>query len=134
MNYEIIADMPVVNKILDTAAREIFQATGVKVVLSIQPDVQFDEARDTKILKQLVTSHFDISWNKILSPTKAYDVIDARHTYIFIAHNVIGRSLKNCASDCGRNDHTTAWHAVEKIKHFYDIKDKLTNSIELIKY
>lgn len=133
MLHNSILSLPSVQRILSTAAAEIENITGEKVSCYIKPNVQYDEERDVPVLKHLVEMHFGVNWKALSTPCRKQTKVDARHTYMYIAHTIIGRSLQKCANDVGRSDHTSTWHAIEKINHFYDIKDKLIYSVEKIK-
>ncbi len=134
MNVTSIVKMPVVFKILEAAADEIFNETGHRFTCFVR-ELEKPELWHLKAtLANLVSLHFDLSWEEIISNSKAGLRPDARHCYMYLAHTVLRLSHKEVATDCRRSDHTSSVNAVNKIERMYYVKDDLAKTVDKIKY
>jgi chromosomal replication initiator protein len=87
------------------------------------------------LLKKLVCVHFGVTWEDILSLSRdrKSGLTDARHTYMYLAHEILKFTHVEIARQCHKKDHTTVVHACKKIKGFYDVGESLAIDVETIK-
>lgn len=133
MSYTRIEEMPCVVSAIRRAEMEIRELVGKDVSLRID-QISYDETERKTILQEIVCNYFQVSWSQIAAKSRSNkeNVVDARHTYMYLAHTICKCTLVEVAQDCGR-DHTTAVHAVQKIKDYYKVKDHFTVHVDAIK-
>lgn len=64
---------------------------------------------------ELVTRHYDVTVDEILSPVRTRRVVEPRQMGMYLAYRFSGRSLPEIGRRFGGRDHTTVLHAARKI-------------------
>lgn len=128
-----IEEEPNVRKVLRRAEVVIEAITGKVVRLHVNRDYEVCPDYLNK-LQGLVCEHFNVTWQQLVSKKRyrTSGLIDARHTYMYLASSLLKFSL----ADIGRHldrDHTSVIHAKKKIEGFYYVGDPLIRDIETIK-
>ena len=91
------------------------------------PRVRIDD-----ILK-IVSRHFKIPRNDILSSRRSRDVVRPRQIAMYLAKSLTSRSLPEIGRQFGGRDHTTVLHSVRKVEQLMRDDGDLCQEIELLK-
>ena len=128
-----LEELPCVQTVLYDAKKEIKKLTGEDVMITITHRRVEDNERKS-VLQEIVCNYFNVSWKQMVSPvrTKHDSLVEARHAYMYLAHNVAKYTLTDVARDLNR-DHTSVVHACKKVNGFYEVGDPLVTAIENIK-
>lgn len=116
------------------------QLTGEQITVPLAEKTLADliRARETRrvhiddILK-IVSRHFKIAKNEILSPRRSRDVVRPRQIAMYLAKSLTSRSLPEIGRRFGGRDHTTVLHSVRKVQQLIKSDDNLQQEIELLK-
>lgn len=130
MNWKKIDELPCVKAILQKAEQEIFDLTAAHVVLNVAVRGQAEDRKE--ILQHTVCTFFNVGWKDIASRSRSSEIIEPRHVYMYLAQALCGLTPGEAAADCGRRDRTTAIHAFNKIKGYYEVKDSYINKVEAL--
>ena len=130
--------MPIVRELVEDARLKIMQLTGVLVRISVE-EIPADQMEQMlAYILDRVCETFDVSTAdmKSVKRTAITGLVDARHTFFYIAHELRGISCTRVGAYCKR-DHTTVLHACNKIAGFYHTNDdviiKVNQVIDKIK-
>ncbi len=116
------------------------QLTGEQITVPLAEKTLADliRARETRrvhiddILK-IVSRHFKIAKNEILSPRRSRDVVRPRQIAMYLAKSLTSRSLPEIGRRFGGRDHTTVLHSVRKVQQLIENDNALLQEIELLK-
>ncbi len=116
------------------------QLTGEQITVPLAEKTLADliRARETRrvhiddILK-IVSRHFKIAKNEILSPRRSRDVVRPRQIAMYLAKSLTSRSLPEIGRRFGGRDHTTVLHSVRKVQQLMKDDGNLEQEIELLK-
>lgn len=84
------------------------------------------------ILK-LVSKHFKVPRNDLLSSRRSRDVVRPRQIAMYLAKSLTSRSLPEIGRRFGGRDHTTVLHSVRKVEQMMKDDGELQQEIELLK-
>lgn len=134
MSYSRIEEMPCVIAAIRKAEVEITGMIGKDVSLRID-QISYDKTERKNILQEIVCDYFRVTWKQIASKSRSNkeNVVDARHTYMYLAHKVCKYTVSEVAKDCGGRDHSTAVNAIAKIRGYYKVNDHFISHVEAIK-
>ena len=116
------------------------QLTGEPITVPLAEKTLTDliRARETRrvhiddILK-IVSRHFKIARNEILSPRRSRDVVRPRQIAMYLAKSLTSRSLPEIGRRFGGRDHTTVLHSVRKVQQLMNDDGDLQQEIERLK-
>lgn len=108
---------PITVDLAETAIRDLLQGSEPKRV------------RIDDILK-VVSRHFNVSRNDILSPRRHRSVVWPRQIGMYLAKTMTQRSLPEIGRRFGNRDHTTVLHAIRKIEGVLGGNVQLRNEID----
>lgn len=127
--------IPVINKIITDAEATLLELTGYDVELTIKlksPGTLTRDEASLIMLQKLVCETFNVSWNEVLSKRRNANIVDARHTYLYILITSFGYINFHAAQHLGV-DHTTVTHAVKKMKQYIGVGDRVAEKVTFIK-
>lgn len=131
-----IAESRAVKNALRNCSNEIYQLTGISVKVGI--NLQFcnpESSEKVNSLQQLVCREFNLTWPQITGKRiEGLPVIDARHTFMYLAYLFLNMTQYQIVQECRKKDHTTVHYAVYKINRCYQIKDDVTQKVERVKF
>jgi chromosomal replication initiation ATPase DnaA len=130
----LVERLPVVQHVLENARNEIEQLTGIHVRLTVEQLPKDKTDKMLQLIADLVCAEFAVSWEQ-LKGKKRYtgnDLIDARHTFMYIAHRVKGFSCIVTGKYVGNKNHSTVLHASRKIMGYIKMSDPVVGRIKKI--
>lgn len=116
------------------------QLTGEPITVPLAEKTLADlvrsrEGRRVRIedILKLVSRHFKVARNDILSSRRSRDVVRPRQIAMYLAKSLTSRSLPEIGRRFGGRDHTTVLHSVRKIEQMMKDDGDLMQEIELLK-
>ena len=82
---------------------------------------------------EVVTEHFNISMEQIISKSRSGDIAKARQIAMFLCKNMTDTSLDVIGSFLGGRDHSTVIHGIKKITDEYQHNAIIRTLIDTIK-
>ncbi|WDR06927.1 chromosomal replication initiator protein DnaA [Devosia rhodophyticola] len=97
--------------------------------------IRSQEARRVRIedILRIVSRHFKVPRNELLSARRSRDVVRPRQIAMFLAKALTSRSLPEIGRRFGGRDHTTVLHSVRKVEQMMKDDGELCQEIELLK-
>lgn len=116
------------------------QLTGEPITVGLAEKTLADliRARETRRVRiedilKVVSRHFKIARNDILSARRSRDVVRPRQIAMYLAKALTSRSLPEIGRRFGGRDHTTVLHSVRKVEQLMKDDGELQQEIELLK-
>lgn len=132
MSWQKINEMPCVLDAMRRVEKEIELMTGIAVILQISAiEISGDDRK--KILQDIITSYFKITWHQVECKEKYRASVNARHIYMYLARTALKYTFVEIAKDCGNRHHTSVIHAMKKINGYYQVGDSMIKDIDAIK-
>lgn len=132
-----IRELPVVQKELIKCAEAIKALLGYDVTLDINiSHVNISSPAAVQHLQYLICDEFKVRWVDVDGESRdntGTKLVDARHTFFYLAVKVLRLSTKEAGKQCGNRDHSTVIYARDKIKDFYESGDALIERVENVK-
>ncbi len=115
--------------------KEDLSQAEIAKILKKDPNSKRKKVKLSTIFKK-VAKEFDVTVKDIKGPRRTKDVAFARQVCMYILREEFGYKLQDVAKFLKRNDHTTAIHAIDKVKSMIEsnvtFKDQITNLISSI--
>ena len=86
-----------------------------------------------KKLLETVADYYSVDMNDIMSPKRDKQIVVPRQIAMYLMREELHLSFPKIANECGRKDHTTAIHSVDKISKELAINPMLRQQITEIK-
>lgn len=106
---------------------------SVKKILSGLTTNLQKKSLTTKDIIHTVANFYDIALDDILGECREKKLVTPRQIIMFLMREEIKSSFPTIGQELGGRDHTTAIHAVTKIKNDYDNDEKIRREIEQIR-
>jgi len=103
-----------------------------KILASLTTNLQKKSVTPKDIL-MTVSGFYDISTEDITGKCREKKLVIPRQIIMFLMRSELRSSFPSIGAELGGRDHTTAMHAVDKIKTDYDNDEKTRREIEQIK-
>ena len=86
-----------------------------------------------QLIIEVVSEHFQISMNQIISKARNSDIVRPRHIAMYLCKNMTDATMESIGVLLGNRDHTTVMNGVKKITKEYDNNENTRILIETIK-
>ena len=86
-----------------------------------------------QLIIEVVSEHFQISMNQIISKARNSDIVRPRHIAMYLCKNMTDATMESIGVLLGNRDHTTVINGVKKITKEYDNNENTRILIETIK-
>ena len=113
--------------------------TGSRIDLNTARDALKDHiisysAKETNILriKETVASAYNVTVEEIDSKKRSKNIVMPRQVAMYLARNLLDKSLPKIGEEFGNRDHTTVMHAIKKIEDEIEKDDMTRMRIEKI--
>lgn len=129
-----IEKMPVVKTVIDKAREDITKLIGVHVVITVE-ELPLDKSfEQLEMIANLVCEEFKVRWKDVTGKKRHSHngLVDARHSFMYISHKVMGFFSTAVGEYIGGKDHTTVLHACKKIEGFIEVGDPICEKINRI--
>jgi len=103
-----------------------------KILAGLTTNLQKKSLTPKDIL-HTVAHFFDVAIDDILGASREKKLVTPRQIIMFLMREEIKSSYPTIGEELGGRDHTTAIHAVEKIRNDYDNDEKIRREIEQIR-
>ena len=129
-----INQMPIVQQILNDAREKIFSITNANVKIHVEEINDDTKSFLLEELSVIVSVTFNVSWQEIKGKkrTTSNNAVDARHTFMYVAHKILGYSCIRVGKFIGNREYSTVLYACKKIKDWYKVGDPIIKTIDLI--
>lgn len=131
-----ITELPVVQKVLQDAKYKIIELTGLNVNVEVKVLNTDNMQSKLSLIAKHVCDVYNVTLAQLQSSrrTTGNSLVDARHSFMYIAHKVVGYTSKETGRFLNDKDHSTVLYACTKIKDFYKVKDPMILKVnEIIK-
>lgn len=97
------------------------------------PNQAYKNNIDVTEIQREVCNYFEIKMSDLMGQNRQKKFVLARHTAMFLAKEVLNLNILQISDSFGKKDHTTALHAISKIKEMLSQGNEVKESIEQIK-
>lgn len=80
-------------------------------------------------IQEIVSEHYSVPLERILSRSRAREVVVARQLSMFLSKKLTGQSLKSIGKVFGGKDHTTVLYAIKSINNMLDIDKEFKSEV-----
>ncbi|MES2615944.1 MAG: chromosomal replication initiator protein DnaA [Bdellovibrionota bacterium] len=88
---------------------------------------------DILTIQKAVAAHFQIKMSELMGNIRQKKFVQARHIAMFLAKEMLNLQAVDISESFGKKDHTTALHAIAKVKEMLDKDPELRENIISIK-
>ena len=88
---------------------------------------------NTQLIVEVVSEHFNIPMEDILSKKRSKDIVWARQIAMYMCKNMTDESLEKIGALLGGRDHSTVIHGIKTVTTEYENKENVRNIVETIK-
>ncbi len=88
---------------------------------------------DISQIQKIVAEFFRIEFNELLGPQRQKNIVMARHIAMYLAKDLLDCNVVQIAKSFGRKDHTTAIHAIAKIKDLIQMDKNFASEYQVMK-
>lgn len=103
-----------------------------KILAGLTTNLQKKSLTPKDILNT-VTHYYDVALDDVLGASREKKLVTPRQIVMFLMREEIKSSFPTIGEELGGRDHTTAIHAVDKIRRDYDNDEKIRREIEQIR-
>jgi chromosomal replication initiation ATPase DnaA len=129
----LVEHLPIVQAVVSRAEARILAITGERYRVSIKPYPTNKQDEMLEYISYLVSNEFKVTEFAMKSSKRDQlsGLMDARHTFFYIAHKVVGFNSKVVGKYLNK-DHSTVLVACTKIEGFLFTKDPIEAQIRNI--
>lgn len=88
---------------------------------------------DILTIQKAVTSHFQIKMSELMGNNRQRKFVQARHIAMFLAKEMLNLQVVEISESFGKKDHTTAIHAINKVKEMLEKDSELKANLQAVK-
>lgn len=97
------------------------------------PNQAYKNNLDMSEIQREVCNHFEIKMADLMGQNRQKKFVLARHVAMFLAKEVLNLNILQISDSFGKKDHTTALHAISKIKEMISQGNEIKDIVEQIK-